>query len=121
EVVWKWFEKRPVWSNAEERLLWRTLQAANQANLDRYFTRAQQIAQKGGASRAYEVGWVENRMDQPKRSILQLERAIKAATDKELREKAAFALLESYIDLGDWQHSEAAFANAKQRLGPSEY
>jgi tetratricopeptide (TPR) repeat protein len=145
-VVWGWLEKRPKWSHTEERLLWRTLEAAAPANgnqpgfsrpfapdrnpagnaatsaeMEQAIARAEQIANQGDASRPAVLGWVLNRLGQPARSIPLLETAVAKSDDKELKERASFTLFESYLDSGDWRKAEAIFPAATARLTTNEY
>ncbi len=141
EVLWRWLENRPRWEYTEERLLWRMLEnvagdpARDRgdadpfgptkgrpvgANLDKQLSRAETAAVGKDPTRAFTLGQIMNRMGFPKRSIPLLEQAIENADDAELKDRAQFALFESYLDTGDWQHAEEYFpANGKQ-LGPLE-
>jgi tetratricopeptide (TPR) repeat protein len=89
--------------------------------MERAFARAEQIANQGDASRAAVLGWVLNRMGQPARSIPLLESVVAKTEDKELKERAAFTLCESYLDSGDWRKAEAIFPTAAQHLTTNEY
>jgi tetratricopeptide (TPR) repeat protein len=119
-VLWNWLTNRPKWEHTEERLLWRMLESAKPDNLDKHFIHAEQAALGKDPSRAHTLGWIMNRMRLPKRSIPLLKYAVKNAHDKELKERAAFALLESYLDTGDWKHAEEVFPDAARRLTPNE-
>jgi tetratricopeptide (TPR) repeat protein len=119
-VLWNWLKNRPKWEYTEERLLWRMLEKANRNDLDGHFSRAEKLASGNDPSRAHTLGWIENRMAFPKRSIPLLEYAVKKAQDKELKDRAVFSLFESYLDTGDWQCAEAVFPDASQRLTPKE-
>jgi len=119
-VLWAWLEKRPKWESAEERLLLRMLEKAERDDLDGRLARAEQLAFGNDPSRAHALGWIENRMAFPKRSIPLLLYAAEKAGDKELKERAAFTLLESYLDTADWRGAEAIFPEAAQRLTPRE-
>ncbi|MFQ6036370.1 MAG: hypothetical protein ACE5NM_11090, partial [Sedimentisphaerales bacterium] len=120
EVPWKWLANRPKWQYTEKRVFWRMLESAKQDELDRYFSRAEKLADGGDPSRPYTVGWIMNRMNFPKRSIPLLKYAVENASDKELKERAAFALFESYLDTGDWKQAEEIFPDAAKRLTPRE-
>jgi len=119
-VLWTWLENRPKWEYTEERLLWRMLENAKRDELGGHFTRAEKLASGNDASRALTLGWIENRMGFPKRSISLLECAVEKAQDKELKERAVFSLFESYLDTADWKHAESVFPDAARRLTPRE-
>ena len=143
-VFWNWLANRPAWGFTEERLLWRMLErAADPAlavstpivpptprqrtpekvpneRLHRAFTRAETLVESGGANRAYTLGWIMNRMGFPKRSLPLLKAAVEKATDEELKQRASFALLESYLDRGAWKEAEAIFPEASRELTTSE-
>ena len=116
ELLWKWLSERPKWEHVEERLLWRMLEKANRSGVGEYFSRAEKLAKDRDASRAYSLGWIMNRMEFAERSIGLLEYAVEAAGDEQLKEQAAFALLESYLDVGDWSRAEGIFPEARRRL-----
>jgi hypothetical protein len=116
ELLWKWLSERPKWEHVEERLLWRMLEKANRSGVGEYFSRAEKLARDRDASRAYSLGWIMNRMEFAERSIGLLEYAVEAAGDEQLKEQAAFALLESYLDVGDWSRAEGIFPEARRRL-----
>lgn len=120
KVLWNWLAKRPKWEYTEERVLWRMLESAKQDDLDRYFSRAEKLADGSDPSRSHTVGWIMNRMNFPKRSIPLLKYAVENADDKELKERAGFTLFESYLDTGDWEHAEEVFPDAAKRLTPKE-
>ena len=120
QVLWNWLTNRPKWEHTEERLLWRMLESAKQDNLDKHFIHAEEAAFGKDPSRAHKLGWVMNRMHFPKRSIPLLKYAVENALDKELKERAMFTLLESYLDTGDWKHAEEVFPDAAKRLTPKE-
>jgi tetratricopeptide (TPR) repeat protein len=119
-VLWNWLGNRANWERTEERLLWRMLENAKRDDLERYFSRAEGLANETDASRSFALGWIMNRMEFPSRSILLLEYAVGHAVKKDLKDKAAFALLESYLDIGDWKHAEAIFPDAAHGLTPNE-
>jgi tetratricopeptide (TPR) repeat protein len=119
-VLWNWLTNRPKWEHTEERLLWRILESAKQDNLDKHFIHAEEVAFGKDPSRAHTLGWIMNRMHFPKRSIPLLKYAVENAHDKELKERAVFTLLESYLDTGDWKHAEEVFPDAAKRLTPKE-
>ncbi len=120
-VLWGWLGARPKWEHVEERLLWRLLESASRDDLDRHFVRAETLASGADPIRAYTLGWIMNRMAFPKRSMPLLASAVEKAQDPELRERAAFALLESSLDVGDWQRAEAIFPVASRRLTSEEF
>ncbi len=142
-LLWSWLAKRPVWGYTEERLLWRMLEnAAGPAagpsptvspaqggrmaervpngKLEEAFAHAEKLAGSGDASRAYTLGWVMNRLRFPKRSTPLLRRAVETAKDKESKDRATFALLESLLDSGDWRAAEAVFPQASRQLNLRE-
>ncbi len=119
-VLWNWLANRPAWEYAEERLLWRMLENAPKETLDQQFARAEALAAGKNASRAYTLGWIMNRMHFAKRSLPLLEYAAETAPDAEGKERAAFALFESYLDTGDWKKAEAIFPKASRRLTSNE-
>ncbi len=131
EVLWTWLENRKKWEYNEERLLWRMLentvpaqrtfeQGISENNiseiLDKSFNRAEKLAFANDPTRACTLGWIENRMSFPKRSIALLVYAHENAEDKELKEKSAFNLLESYLDTGNWKNANEIFPEAAERL-----
>jgi tetratricopeptide (TPR) repeat protein len=119
-VLWFWLADRPRWEHTETRLLWRILESVSPADPAPYFEHAEELARQAHPTRAYTVGWIMNRMQHPKRSIPMLEYAIQNAQDDELRQRAAFALFESYLDTGDWKQAERVFSEACKRLTPTE-
>ncbi len=122
-ILWRWIERREKWDYTEERLIWRMLEAAPAESRDACFARAEKLAMAEGAhpTRAATLGWILNRMDEPARSIPLLKHAVETTTDDELKQKASFTLLESYLDTKDWQAAEAIFEFAAKRLTPAEY
>jgi tetratricopeptide (TPR) repeat protein len=119
-VLWRWLEIRPQWESNEERLLWEMLKRANQGELDKYLTHAEELALNVDPTRAATLGWVENRMQLARRSLPLLQYAVANAKDDELRQRWTFTLLESYLDTGDWKHAEEVFPTASKRLTDSE-
>lgn len=119
-VLWAWLENCPKWEYTEERLLWRMLENAKPNELDGHFTRAEKLTFGKDASSAHTLGWIENRMGFPKRSIPLLEYAAGKAQDKELKGRALFSLFESYLDTADWRHAESVFPEAARRLTSKE-
>lgn len=138
-VLWNWLSNRPIWGHTEERLLWRMLEnAANETGsapaptvsptvekvpsekLGQCFTRAETLVGSGNSSRAYALGWIMNRLGFPKRSIPLLQAAFKTATDNESKQRAAFALVESLLDTGDWKQAEVIFPEAAGLLTARE-
>ena len=119
-VLWNWLGSRPKWEHSEERLLWRMLENGKSDSLERYFLRAEELATGKDASRSFALGWIMNRMGFPRRSISLLKYAAGNAVETDLKDKAAFALLESYLDIGDWKRAEAIFPDAARRLTPNE-
>ena len=120
ESLWNWLANRPRWEHVEERLLWRMLERARRDDLDKHFSRAEELTTGKHPSRAQTLGWIMNRMGFPKRSIPLLQRAVQEGLDENSREGAAFALFESYLDTHDWRRAEAIFPNAAKRLTPRE-
>ncbi|MFN0128482.1 MAG: biopolymer transporter ExbD, partial [Verrucomicrobiales bacterium] len=119
EILWKWLSGRPKWEHVEERVLWHMLENATADELDKHFSRAEQLADGSDATRAARLGWIMNRMRHTKRSIPLLEQAIRRAND-DVRANATFTLLESCLDLGDWQRAEELFPEASKRLTAHE-
>lgn len=120
KVLWNWLAKQPKWEHTEKRVLGRMLESAKQDDLDRYFSRAEKLADGSDPSRSHTVGWIMNRMNFPKRSVPLLQYAVQSAEDKELKERAGFTLFESYLDTGDWKHAEEVFPDAAKRLTTKE-
>jgi tetratricopeptide (TPR) repeat protein len=100
----------------------RLLEASPQEARRAHFARAEKLAMAAGAdaSRAATLGWIFNRMGAADGSIPLLQHAIKAATDDDLKQRAAFTLFESHLDRGDWRAAESLFGLAQKRLGPKE-
>jgi tetratricopeptide (TPR) repeat protein len=120
EVLWTWLANRPKWGPTAEHLLWRMLENADRDDLDRYFVRAEELANGKDPTRARTLGWIMNRMHFPKRSIPLLKYAIHSTDDKQLKERAQFTLFESYLDTRDWMRAEQVFPEASKRLTPGE-
>jgi tetratricopeptide (TPR) repeat protein len=120
ELLWKWLSEQPKWEHTEERLLWRMLEKAEGAHLDKHFSRAEKLTEEQDPTRAFSLGWIMNRMDNPKRSIPLLQYALEHAENKEIKDNAAITLFESYLDIGDWSRAEQIFPDAKRRLSLAE-
>jgi tetratricopeptide (TPR) repeat protein len=120
EVLWKWLTARPKWEHVEERVLERMLEKAKADELDKHFSRAEQLVADKDPSRAFSLGWVMNRMHHAQRSIPLLEQAIRRAENKEFGQRAVFTLFESCLDLNDWKRAETLFPEASMRLTPDE-
>jgi len=120
ELLWTWLAGRQKWEHTEERLLWRMLEKADRGEVEKYFSRAEKLAEDSDASRSYALGWIMNRMEFAERSIGLLEHALEAAGDEELKEQAAMALFESYLDVGEWSRAERIFPEARKRLSVPE-
>lgn len=120
DVPWTWLASRPKWDYTEERLLWRLLENAPREQLEQPFARAEKLAAGADPTRAYTLGWIENRMHFPQRSLPLLEDAVRRAPDAEFKGKAGFALFESCLDTGDWRRAEANFPDAAARLTANE-
>jgi len=121
-ILWNWISRRKAWENPEERLIWRMLESVPAGSRDKYFTRAEKLAMldDADASRAATLGWILNRMGEAQRSMVLLKHSIENATDDDLKERAAFTLFETYLDLKDWRAAESMFGLAERRLTPSE-
>jgi tetratricopeptide (TPR) repeat protein len=119
-LLWNWLAGQPKWEFTEDRLLWRLLESANRDHIDKYFTLAEELVDGNDPSRARALGWIMNRMGFPERSIPLLENAVKYARDKRLKERANFTLLESYLDIGDWEQAEKIFLQTDIRLTADE-
>ena len=87
-----------------------------------HFIRAEKLAFADGAdaTRAATLGWIFNRMGAAESSIPLLKHAIETATDDDLKQRAAFTLFETHLDLKNWRAAESCFALAEKRLGPKE-
>ncbi len=119
-VLWEWLARRPQWQYTEERLLWRMLEKAQRQDIHRYFEQAEKLALGKDPSRMFSLGWIMNRMQFAERSIPLLALAIEKADDAELKGRAVFTLLESYLDTNNWKKAEEIFPEASQRLTPAE-
>jgi len=120
EVLWRWLGNRTRWEHRAKRLLWRMPENANRAEIDKYFSRAENLVEGTDPSKASKLGWIMNRMGHAKRSVRLLEYAVEKADDEEVKEEAGFALFESYLDVGDWARAEQIFPQARKRLTPTE-
>lgn len=116
DLLWNWLSQRPKWEHTEQRLLWRMLENADRAALAANFSRAEDLTEDKDPTRALSLGWTMNRMDNPRRSIPLLECALEAADNEDLKEQAAFALFESYLDVRDWSRAEQIFPEARKGL-----
>lgn len=121
-VLWDWLARRAKWEHLEERLLRRMLEATPPAARGIPMNRAEKLALADGtdAARAATLGWILNRMGETNRSVHLLERALKTATDAELKQRAALTLFESHLDLKNWRAAESLFGLAAKRLSPKE-
>ena len=135
EVLWTWLENRTKWEYPEERLLHRMLENTVPAQrtfelrvpendiseiLDKNFSRGEKLAFDNDPSRACTLGWIENRMGFPKRSIILLRYAYENTNDKDLKEESAFNLFESYLETDNWKNAEKIFSEAAKRLSYKE-
>lgn len=116
DLLWRWLSQRPVWEYVEERLVWRMLENAAPKGREEHFARAEALVQDKDPSRAYVLGWIMNRLENPKRSIPLLNDALERAAGKDLKEKTAMILFESYLDVNDWARAEQIFPEARKRL-----
>jgi succinate dehydrogenase flavin-adding protein (antitoxin of CptAB toxin-antitoxin module) len=121
EHLWTWLSQRAQWEYTEERLLWEMLKKAPAPKLLDYLIKAEQMAKGQDPTRAYVLGWIENRINQPVRSIALLKEAMAKSEDDELKRKATFTLFESYLAIKDWIHAERLFPEAAQHLTPQEW
>jgi len=119
-VLWKWLSEQPKWTYPEERLLMEMLARANKEKLNEYFSRAEKLVNGKDVSRAYTLGWIMNRLKFPVRSIPFLDYGYKNAANNAFRNKAAFALLESYLDSRNWKMAEEIFPAASKQLTSKE-
>lgn len=121
-ILWNWLARREKWDNPEERLVWRMLESVPPGSRDKYFIRTEKLAMPDGAdaTRAATLGWVLNRMGEAARSMILLKHALENATDDDLKQRTAFTLFESYLDLKDWRAAESIFGLAERQLTPSE-
>ena len=126
-IYWTYLERRERWFYGEERLL-RALLEKSQVVNEKHLAKAEALALADGAdpSRAYFLGWVENRLGLADRSIPLLERAVRLMQeapreDTQLLDFAAFTLFESYLDTRDVKRAEAIyFPLAMQHLTSRE-
>lgn len=131
EVLWTWLEKRTKWEYHEEGLLYQMLKNTVPAErafkrgisennisemLDKNFSRAEKLSFNNDPTRACILGGIEKSLGFPKRSIALLKSAYENAKEKELKEKSAFNLLESYLDTDNWKSAEEIFPEAVKRL-----
>ena len=116
DLLWMWLGGRTKWEHTEERLLWRMLERADRDEVEGHLSRAEELAEAQDPSRACALGWIMNRMGFAQRSIPLLENAVEAAGDEQLKERAHFALFESYLDTHDWMSAERIFPEARMRL-----
>lgn len=119
-LLWNWLESRTKWENTEKGLLRRLLEKAGRDDRDRFFTRAEELVSGKDPTRASTLGWIMNRMVFPKRSIPLLEYVVENAQDEKLIEQAHFVLLESYLDIDDWEHAEEVFPRVAKSLTAKE-
>lgn len=119
-ALWAWLAKRPQWDYTEERLVWRLLENAGPARLEKCLVRAEGLAAGADPSRSSKLGWVMDRMGYAKRAIPLLQLAVEKTSDKEQKEAATFTLLEAYLDSGEWKRAEEIFPKAAVRLSPGE-
>lgn len=120
DLLWNWLSQRPKWEHTEQRLLWRMLEQADSAKLADHFSHAENLIQDKDPTRALSLGWIMNRMEDPKRSIPLLEYALETADNESLKEQAAMTLFESYLDIRDWSRAEKIFPEARKRLSVPE-
>ncbi|MCD4779091.1 MAG: hypothetical protein K8S27_00870 [Candidatus Omnitrophica bacterium] len=120
ENLWKWLSQRPKWEYIEERLLWEMLKKAPAHKLLNYMIKAEKLAKGNDPTRAFALGWILNRMNQPVRSITLLKEAMANAPDEKFKRKTIFTLFESYLDIKDWVHAERIFPEAARQLTPGE-
>jgi len=118
-VYWKWLENRPRWEYNEQRLLWRILENTPEAQREKMFTQAEGFCKSADATRSQALGWMLNRMHYPVRSIPLLKDAMNRTTGDQAQ-SAAFTLMESYLDTGNWKEAEALFTSATTRLTSEE-
>jgi tetratricopeptide (TPR) repeat protein len=85
-ILWDWLSKTDDWEYLGEHLLWEMLQRAPRENLGPYLDKAEKLTVGTHPSRTMALGWIENRMNLPKRSIPLLKDALKRTTDQEVRD-----------------------------------
>ncbi|MDO4858130.1 MAG: hypothetical protein Q4A17_09325 [Thermoguttaceae bacterium] len=118
--VWDWFAETDDWNYLGERLIWRIFQIAEEnepENLETYYARAEKLADR--PERAAYLGWVLNRMHEPERSLPLLRLGAQASSDQ-VKEYAAFTLLESLMDLHRWDEAFEYFPTAAAHLTTDE-
>ena len=137
EVLWTWLENRTKWEFHEEGLLYQMLDNVSPAErtleweihendiseiLDKNFSRAEKLAFvfDNDPTRACTLGGIENRLGFPKHSIALLKYAHENAKDKDLKEKSALYLFESYLDTINWKSAEEIFPELANRLSYKE-
>jgi hypothetical protein len=121
ELLWTWLASRPWWDDyTEESLLRRMLERVTQDGLEKYFARAEGLAKDKHPSRACALGRVMNRLQCARRAIPLLESAVQRAAEEPLKERAVFALLDSFLTTGDWKQAERVLPEARTYLGLDE-
>lgn len=106
KLLWTFLENRPVWDYPEERLISEMLHRSKKEELDRHYSRAEDLAKGKDPSRAYQVGRVFNDMKQAQRALPLLEYASEKAVDKELKRSALSALADAYLAANKWKQAQ---------------
>ena len=121
ELLWLWLSAQPKLGYAGQRLLRQMLENAEKKDLKQHFDRAEKLIGTN-VDDLYELGWVMNRLGFPERSIslLKIAEAKERKEENQHRGRAAFALFESYLDIGDWKAAENLFPEASRRLTAGE-
>jgi hypothetical protein len=120
QILWDRLEKQAKWEHTEERLLFGMLEKAKPEELQRVLVRAETLTKNGDPSRAFILGRVMNRIEQPERSITLLKYAHRKIDDKKKKSRVALELFKVYLDVGDWRNAKKLFPQAKKRLTRQE-
>ena len=114
-VLWTWLGARSPWDDdIEGNLLEAMLSNGNPNEVEQALTRAERLAMGVDPSRALVLGSLENKMAFPRRSIPLLEYAIKTFRDKNDQVHALNVLIDSCLDMDDWQQTQRAIQQIGQ-------
>lgn len=106
EVFWRWLENRRVWYGIDGYLIEKMLQDLEEDKADRCLSRLEKLAYKGGASRAYILGWSLNWGRLVQRAVPLLEYAVVQTQDKEVKRSRSVDLVNAYFSINDWKRAE---------------
>ena len=118
ERLWLLLKQANTWGYTEERILWRMARNAKPEQRRQLWKRAEELA-LGNSSGELTLGWILNRCQEAKRSILLLLAASKS-NDKNLKQRAQFTLFESYLDIFDWRRAEEIWPAVSVQLTSEE-